>query len=49
MNFLQWYVAEQHEEEHTIQQVLEKIHNIGESGSGVYFIDRAIGQMVHKN
>lgn len=47
VNFLQWYVAEQHEEEHTIQQVLEKIHNIGESGSGVYFIDRAVGQMVH--
>lgn len=47
-NFLQWYVAEQHEEEHTIQQVLDKIHNIGESGSGVYFIDRAIGGMLRK-
>ncbi|APG27391.1 ferritin [Syntrophotalea acetylenivorans] len=49
VNFLQWYVAEQHEEEHTIQQVLDKIQNIGEAGSGVYFIDRAIGGMVHKN
>jgi len=49
VNFLQWYVAEQHEEEHTIQQVLDKIHNIGESGSGVYFIDRAIGGMVRKH
>lgn len=49
VNFLQWYVAEQHEEEHTIQQVLDKIHNIGESGSGVYFIDRAIGGMMRKH
>ena len=49
VNFLQWYVAEQHEEEHTIQQVLDKINNIGESGSGVYFIDRAIGGMVRKH
>ena len=48
-NFLQWYVSEQHEEEHTIQQVLDKIHNIGESGSGVYFIDRAIGGMLRKH
>lgn len=43
VNFLQWYVAEQHEEEHTMQKILDKIKNIGESGSGVYFIDRAIG------
>ena len=48
-NFLQWYVAEQHEEEHTIQQVLDKINNIGETGSGVYFIDRAIGGMIRKH
>ena len=45
-NFLQWYVAEQHEEEHTMQKILDKIKNIGESGSGVYFIDRAIGASV---
>jgi ferritin len=43
VNFLQWYVAEQHEEEHTMQKILDKIKNIGESGSGIYFIDRAIG------
>lgn len=48
VNFLQWYVAEQHEEEHTIQQVLDKIHNIGESGSGDHFIDRAVAGMVHQ-
>jgi len=45
VNFLQWYVAEQHEEEHTMQKILDKIKNIGETGSGVYFIDRAIGML----
>ncbi|APG27133.1 ferritin [Syntrophotalea acetylenivorans] len=49
VDFLQWYVSEQHEEEHTIQQVLDKIRIIGESGSGVYFIDRAIGEMLRKH
>jgi ferritin len=44
-NFLQWYVAEQHEEEHTMQKILDKIGNIGEAGSGVYFIDRAVGML----
>jgi len=44
-NFLQWYVSEQHEEEHTMQKILDRINNIGEAGSGVYFIDRAIGMM----
>jgi ferritin len=44
-NFLQWYVAEQHEEEHTMQKILDRISNIGEAGSGVYFIDRAIGML----
>ena len=44
-NFLQWYVSEQHEEEHTMQKILDRIKNIGETGSGVYFIDRAIGLM----
>ncbi|MBI1920370.1 MAG: non-heme ferritin [Geobacter sp.] len=45
VNFLQWYVAEQHEEEHTMQKILDKIKNIGETGSGVFFIDRAIGAL----
>lgn len=48
VNFLQWYVAEQHEEEHRIQQVLDKIRIIGESDTGVFFIDRAIGGMIRK-
>jgi ferritin len=44
-NFLQWYVAEQHEEEHLFAQILDKIQIIGEEGAGVFFIDRAIGEM----
>lgn len=48
VNFLQWYVAEQHEEEHTMQQVLDQIDHIGDSESALYFIDRAIGGMLHK-
>ena len=49
VNFLQWYVAEQHEEENTMQKILDKIKNIGETGSGVYFIDRAIGMLAGGN
>jgi ferritin len=45
-NFLQWYVAEQHEEEYLFQQVLDKIKIIGEKGSGVFFIDRAVAEML---
>ncbi len=48
VNFLQWYVAEQHEEEHTIQQILDKIEIIGEEGSGVFFIDKAVGGMIRQ-
>ncbi len=44
--FLQWFATEQHEEEHVFHQILDKIKIIGEEGSGVFFIDRAIGGMV---
>jgi ferritin len=47
-NFLQWYVAEQHEEEYLFQQVLDKIKIIGEEGSGVFFIDRAVAEMLRQ-
>ena len=48
LNFLQWYVAEQHEEEHLISQILDKIKIIGEEGSGVFFIDKAVGELLRK-
>ncbi len=44
-NFLQWYVAEQHEEEALFKNVLDKIDLIGKDGKGLYFIDKEIGKL----
>ena len=44
-NFLQWYVAEQHEEEALFKGVLDKIELIGKEGQGLYFIDQELGQL----
>jgi ferritin len=44
-NFLQWYVAEQHEEEKLFQSILDKIAIIGEDGRGLYFIDKELAKM----
>ena len=45
-NFLQWYVAEQHEEEKLFKSILDKIEIIGTEGKGLFFIDREIGAMM---
>lgn len=39
-NFLQWYVAEQHEEEKLFNEVLDKFVVAGESNRALYFIDK---------
>jgi ferritin len=45
-NFLQWFVAEQHEEETLFNSVLDKIKLVGtEDRHGLFFIDRELGQM----
>jgi ferritin len=44
-NFLQWYVAEQHEEEHLFKSILDKIEIIGIEGHGLFLIDKEIGNM----
>ena len=44
-NFLQWFVAEQHEEETLIQSILDRIKVIGLDGKGVFFIDREVGRL----
>lgn len=44
-NFLQWYVAEQHEEERLFKSILDKIEIIGTDGRGLYHFDREIGQI----
>jgi len=44
-NFLQWFVAEQHEEEMVFKNILDKVDLIGTDGKGTYFIDKAISKL----
>lgn len=39
-NFLQWYVSEQLEEEHTARTLNDKLELIGEDRGGLYLFDR---------
>lgn len=45
-NFLQWYVAEQIEEEATAKTILDKINLIGDDKGGLYLFDKDIQQMI---
>ena len=45
LQFLQWYVAEQHQEEFLFKSILDKIKLIGTEGQGIFFIDREIANM----
>ncbi|WP_413113071.1 non-heme ferritin [Thaumasiovibrio sp. DFM-14] len=47
-NFLQWYVAEQHEEEKLFKGVLDKIELVGEDGKALFFIDKDLAEMARK-
>lgn len=42
-NFLQWYVAEQHEEEKLFSSILDKFNLVGTDGRGLYHIDGDLG------
>jgi ferritin len=44
-NFLQWYVAEQHEEEKLFKSILDKIDIIGLDGRGLFMVDKEIGNI----
>ena len=44
-NFLQWFIAEQHEEEALFKGILDKIELIGTEGTGLYMIDREIKEL----
>jgi len=44
-NFLQWYVAEQIEEEATARTILDKVKMIGDDKGGLYLFDRDIQQL----
>lgn len=45
VQFLQWYVAEQHQEEFLFKGILDKIKLIGTEGQGLFFIDREIATL----
>lgn len=44
-NFLQWYVAEQHEEETLFKSVLDKIELVGQDGHALFFVDKDLAEM----
>jgi ferritin len=46
--FLQWYTAEQHEEEALFKGILDKIAIIGLKGLGLHIIDKTIGEIAKK-
>ncbi|WP_054180696.1 non-heme ferritin [Trabulsiella odontotermitis] len=48
-NFLQWYVAEQHEEEKLFKSVIDKLSLVGQSGEGLYFIDKELSTLDTQN
>ncbi|MDR0218244.1 MAG: non-heme ferritin [Enterobacteriaceae bacterium] len=41
-NFLQWYVAEQHEEEKLFKSILDKLGIVGESGKSLFLLDKEL-------
>ena len=41
-NFLQWYVAEQQEEEALMRKIIDRINLIGNGPQALYYIDQAI-------
>ncbi|MCB1048916.1 MAG: ferritin, partial [Calditrichaeota bacterium] len=45
LNFLQWFVSEQREEEALYRSILDKFELIGTDGQGLFFIDREIGAL----
>lgn len=42
LNFLQWYVEEQREEEVTVRGILDKIKLIGDGPLSLYYIDKEV-------
>jgi len=46
IQFLQWYVDEQVEEEDTFRTMLGKINMVGEVGEGIYHLDKEAGTRV---
>lgn len=45
-NFLQWFVTEQVEEEASVDEIVNKLKLIGDSGHGLFMLDREMSQRV---
>ena len=43
-NLLQWFIDEQVEEENSARDILEQLKLIGDNGTGLYMLDRELGQ-----
>ncbi|MFV9998005.1 MAG: non-heme ferritin [Arsenophonus endosymbiont of Dermacentor nuttalli] len=44
-NFLQWYVAEQHEEEKLFKSILDKFELVGDDGKSLFLLDKELRGM----
>lgn len=44
-NFLQWYVAEQHEEETLFKSIIDKIQLVGDDGHALFFVDKDLAEL----
>lgn len=45
-HFLQWFVAEQVEEEASANEIVQKIKLVGEAQGGLFMLDRELGQRI---
>lgn len=41
---LNWYIAEQVEEESSVQEIIDNLELVGEDGTGIYQIDQELGK-----
>lgn len=48
-HFLQWYIAEQHEEEKIFKSILDKLALVNTDTSGLFFIDQDLKKMNSDN
>lgn len=46
-NFLQWFIAEQHEEEKLFKGIIDRLDLIGNDGKALFFIDRELAEMAN--
>ncbi len=44
LNFLQWFISEQVEEEASAQEIVDKLNFLGEDKKAIYLLDKELGQ-----